>query len=388
MGIPVAYNLRNLAVRRMTTVVTVIGIALTVAVLLAALALINGLRIAFGSSGDPLNILLLRKGSNSELSSSLSKGVFQDLVFKQGIARSLSDDIPMASPEIITTVKLARADNSSGMDVTVRGLLPIGAELRSLKLREGRWFQAGRLEIVIGKFIAKRCRNAHTGGRLRFGKRDWEVVGIMDGGDSVVNSEIFGDINQISSNFNRPDLLNSILLRAADPTVVSALVNSLNDDQRLNVHAQTEKDYYDRQTVSGAPMQTLGLFVSVIMSVGSIFAAMNTMYAAVVRRAKEIGTLRVLGFSQRSIMTSFLIESQLLALLGGILGCLLVLPLNHITTGIGNFFTVTEIAFNFNVDPSVMLTGIIFSLIMGAVGGLFPARMAAKKEILTALRGI
>ena len=388
MGIPVAYNLRNLAVRRMTTVVTVIGIALTVAVLLAALALINGLRIAFGSSGDPLNILLLRKGSNSELSSSLSKGVFQDLVFKQGIARSLSDDIPMASPEIITTVKLARADNSSSMDVTVRGLLPIGAELRSLKLREGRWFQAGRLEIVIGKFIAKRCRNAHTGGRLRFGKRDWEVVGIMDGGDSVVNSEIFGDINQISSNFNRPDLLNSILLRAADPTVVSALVNSLNDDQRLNVHAQTEKDYYDRQTVSGAPMQTLGLFVSVIMSVGSIFAAMNTMYAAVVRRAKEIGTLRVLGFSQRSIMTSFLIESQLLALLGGILGCLLVLPLNHITTGIGNFFTVTEIAFNFNVDPSVMLTGIIFSLIMGAVGGLFPARMAAKKEILSALRGV
>jgi len=388
VGIPIAYNLRNLAVRRTTTIMTVFGIALTVSVFLSSLALIYGLRNAFQSSGNPLNILLLRKGSNSELSSSITKGVFQDLVFKRGIARSSNSDSPMVSPEIITTVKLPRADGPSGMDVTLRGLPPIGRELRRIELQEGRWFQAGRLEIVVGRFIAKRCRDARPGGHLHLGKSDWEVVGVMDGGKSVINSEIWGDLNQISFNFNRSDLLNSILLRAADSTIVPTLLDSLNDDRRLYVIAQTEKVYYDRQTVSGAPLLTLGLFVSIIMSVGSIFAAMNTMYAAVLRRTKEVGVLRVLGFSRGSILVSFLIESQLLALLGGTLACLLILPLNNITTGIGNFVTVSEVGFNFSAGPLVMLAGIMFSLFMGAIGGLFPARMAAKKEILTALRGI
>ncbi len=246
MTIPIAYNLRNLAVRRTTTIMTVSGIALTVAVLLAALALINGLRTAFQSSGNPVNILLLRKGSNSELSSTMPREVFQDMLFKSGIARVPGSDRPLASLEIITTINLPRTGTPTGMPVILRGLLPVGIGLRSLRLQEGRWFQTGQREIVVGKFIAKRCREAHLGGRLRFGKRDWDVVGVMDGGESVVNSEIFGDLNQVSSSCNRPDLLNSILLRAVGPTTVPALVNSLNDDQRLNVLAQTEKAYYDR----------------------------------------------------------------------------------------------------------------------------------------------
>jgi putative ABC transport system permease protein len=388
MAVPLAYNLRNLMVRRTTTVMTVIGIALTVAVLVAALALVNGLHAAFQSSGNPLNILLLRKGSNSELSSAMTRGVFEDMLFKPGIARPSGGDRPMASLEIITTINLPRAGSPTGMAVTLRGLLPVGIELRNLKLQEGRWFRAGQHETVVGKFIAKRYPVAHLGGHLRFGKRDWEVVGVMDGGQSVANSEIFGDLNQVSSSFNRFDSLSSILLRAADQEAVLALVNSLNDDQRLTVVAQTEKAYYDRQTTAGAPLEALGLFVATIMAVGSIFAAMNTMYAAVARRAKEIGTLRVLGFSRGSILTSFLVESLLLAMLGGIIGCMLTQPLNNITTGIGNFITVSEISFNFRVGPSVMLTGIIFALFIGVLGGLFPARMAAKKEILAALRGI
>jgi putative ABC transport system permease protein len=388
MAIPLAYNLRNLMVRRTTTVVTVIGIALTVAVLVAALALIKGLDTAFLSSGNPLNILLLRKGSNSELSSAMTRGVFEDVLFKPGIARLPGGDRPMVSLEIITTINLPRAGSPTGMAVTLRGLLPVGIELRNLQLQEGRWFEAGQHEIVVGKFIAKRYPAIHPGNHLRFGKRDWAVVGIMDGGQSVANSEIFGELNQISSSFNRVDHLSSILLRAADPEVVTGLVNSLSDDQRLNVVAQTEKAYYDRQTIAGAPLEALGLFVATIMAVGSIFAAMNTMYAAVARRTKEIGTLRVLGFSRSSILASFLVESLLLALCGGIIGCMLTQPLNNITTGIGNFITVSEISFNFRVGPSVMLAGILFALFMGVLGGFFPARMAAKKEILAALRGI
>jgi len=226
------------------------------------------------------------------------------------------------------------------------------------------------------------------GDKLRFGRGEWEVVGVMDGGQSAVNSEIFGDLNQISSDFNRADGLSSVLLRATDANTVPALINSLNDDRRLAVLAQTEKAYYESQTNSGALLQFLGVFIAIIMAVGSSFAAMNTMYAAVARRATEIGTLRVLGFSKSSIMLSFLMESLLLSGLGGLVGCLLVLPLNNITTGIGSFVTFSEIAFNFRVGPEIMLIGVTFALVMGAVGGLFPARMAARKEILVALREI
>jgi putative ABC transport system permease protein len=183
-------------------------------------------------------------------------------------------------------------------------------------------------------------------------------------------------------------VLSSALVRAEDANSVPALINAFNNDRRLNVDAQTERDYYDAQTVSAAPVQYLGVFVSLIMAIGSSFAAMNTMYAAVSRRAREIGTLRVLGFSRGSILVSFVAESLLLALLGGIIGCLLVLPLNGVTTGIGNFVTFSEIAFDFQISPRIMATGVIFALVMGALGGFFPALMASKKQILNALREI
>ena len=387
MAIPVSYNLRNLVVRKTTTVITALGIALTVAVLLAVLALVNGLKTAFQSSGDPLQILVMRKGATAELSSGVTREVFQDLKSMAGIARDGNE--PMASHEMVTVINLPSVDSPTGMNVTLRGILPVGIKMRDdLKLQDGRWFQAGQREIVVGKSIAKRYPGAHLGKKLRFGRGEWEVVGVMDGGQSSVNSEIFGDLNQISSDFNRADGLSSVLLRATDAATVPALINSLNDDRRLGVLAETEKSYYESQTNSGALLQYLGVFISIIMAVGSSFAAMNTMYAAVARRATEIGTLRVLGFSKNSIMLSFLMESLLLSGLGGLVGCLLVLPLNNITTGIGSFVTFSEIAFNFRVSPEIMLAGVIFALVMGAVGGLFPARLAARKEILVALREV
>ena len=387
MAIPVSYNLRNLIVRKTTTVMTALGITLTVAVLLSVLALVNGLQTAFESSGNPLQILVMRKGSNAELSSAITREVYQDLKSMPGIARQ--DNQPMSSLEMVTVINLPSVDSPEGMNVTLRGILPLGIKMRDgLKLQDGRWFQAGQREVVVGKSIARRYPGAHLGKKLRFGRGDWEVVGVMDGGQSSVNSEIFGDLNQTSSDFNRADGLSSILVRATDAATVPALINSLNDDRRLGVVAQTEQEYYDSQTSSGAILQYLGIFISVIMAVGSSFAAMNTMYAAVARRAREIGTLRVLGFSRSSILTSFLLESVLLSVLGGLLGCVLVLPLNNITTGIGSFVTFSEISFNFRVSPEIMAAGVAFALVMGALGGLFPARSAAKKEILTALRDI
>lgn len=387
MAIPASYNLRNLVVRKTTTIMTALGIALTVAVLLSVLALLAGLKSAFASTGDPRQILVMRKGATAELNSGMTRAVFQDLKFKQGIALD-GNRQPLASLEIVSVINLPSVDSPSGMNVTLRGLLPVGIQMRELKLQDGRWFQTGRREVVVGKNIAKRYPGAQLGKQIKFGKGLWDVVGVMDGGQSAVNSEIFGDLGQVSSDFDRQDGLSSTLLRATDTAAVPALINSLNDDQRLNVDAMTERSYYEAQTNSGAPLQYLGIFVSIIMAVGSSFAAMNTMYASVARRSKEIGTLRVLGFSKGSILLSFFLESLLLSLLGGLIGCILVLPLNGITTGIGSFVTFSEIAFNFRVTPQIMLTGILFGLFMGALGGLFPARMAARKEILTALREI
>lgn len=386
MAIPLAYNLRNLAVRKATTLMTALGIALTVAVLVAVLALIGGLRRAFESTGNPLHVLVLRKGSDSELVSNFTRAMYQDLKFKPGIARTRSGE-PMASLEMVTVINLPRLDSPEGMNVTLRGLLPVGIEMRGeLRLVAGRWFEPGKREIVVGKSIAARFPGAALGKELEFGRGRWTVVGILDAGRGVANSEIFADLNQLSADYNRSEVLSSALVRALDPVAAQALINDLSSDRRLNVTALTEREYYERQTVSGAPIQYIGTLVAIIMAVGSSFAAMNTMYAAVARRAREIGTLRVLGFSRFSILTSFLVESLLLSLLGGLLGYLLVLPLNGMTTGIGNFATFSEIAFDFRVGPSSLVFGLLFALAMGAAGGLFPAAMAARKEILTALR--
>lgn len=386
MAIPISYNLRNLIVRKTTTLMTALGIALTVAVLLAMMALIAGLRTTLSASGDPLQIVVMRKGSESELVSNFTRGQYQDLKFKPGIARHTTGE-PMASLEVLTVINLASEENPDGMNINVRGLSPIGLAMRQgVKISAGRWFEPGKREVVTGKSIAARYPDAGLGKRLTFGRGEWQVVGIMDAGESAANSEVFGDLNQVSSDLQRIDVLSSALVRATDSAAAAALLNSINDDQRLNMNAVAEKAYYAQQTQSAAPIEFLGVFVSIVMAVGSAFAAMNTMYAAVARRSREIGTLRVLGFSRASILFSFFVESVLLATLGGILGCLLVFPLNGVTTAIGSNFS--ELAFAFRVTPQIMVTGIVFAAALGAFGGLFPAVNASRREILTALRQV
>jgi putative ABC transport system permease protein len=387
MAIPLSYNIRNLVVRKTTTIMTAVGIALTVAVLLAVLALVAGLRSAFASTGDPLHVLVLRKGGNAELTSIVTQESFQVIKSFPGIAKG-PDGQPLASLEVISVINLPNVDSPNGMNVTLRGLPSTGIQLRHLKLLRGRWFTPGKREVVVGKNIAKRTPGAQFGKQLKFGKGYWTVVGILDGGQSAYNSEIWGDASQVASDFNRANTLSSALLEADNEVAVQSLIHALGDDRRLTVDAMTEKAYYEQQTISSAPVQYLGIFVSIIMAVGSCFAAMNTMYAAVGRRAKEVGTLRVLGFTKGSILLSFFLESLLLSIVGGAIGILIVLPLNNVTTGIGNFLTFSETAFNFRVTPAIMIEGVLFALIMGALGGFLPARQAANKEILTALRDV
>lgn len=388
MTLPISYNFRNLIVRKTTTVMTALGIALTVAVLLAIMALGNGLRTVLRATGNPLHVLILRKGSDTELVSNFTRGGYQDIKYKPGIARGKSGE-PLASLEMVTVINLVSVDAPDGINVTVRGLSPIGVDLRQdLKLTAGRWFGTGKREVVVGQPIAKRFPEARLGGKLHFGTGDWDIVGVMSAGQSATNSEIFADLNQLSSDFHRTEVLSSALVRATDPVAADALVKDLGSDQRLNVTALPEKDYYAKQTSSALPIEFLGMFVSIIMAVGSSFAAMNTMYAAVARRSPEIGTLRVLGYSRGSILLSFLTESVLLAALGGMIGCLLVLPLNGVTTGVGNFATFSETAFNFRVTPATMVAGVIFAVVLGAIGGLFPAVSAARKQIIAALREV
>lgn len=375
MALPLAYNLRNLVVRRTTTLLTASAIGLTVAVLLTSLALVEGLRSAFEATGHPLNILVTRKGSLSELTSVMNRASFQVMRVKPGVRQ--------ASLELVTGITLGQ------INITLRALTPDGPALReSVRIAEGRWFTPGQREIVVGKNIARRYPAAALGRELEFGRGRWTVVGILDGGRSAVNSEIFADLNQAAADYNRNDGLSSVLLRASDEAAAQALINDLTSDRRFNVTAQPERAYYAEQTKSALPIQALGLFVAAIMAIGSGFAAMNTMFTAVAWRGPEIGTLRFLGFSRHAILLSFLFESLLLSAAGGALGCLLVLPLNSVTTGIGSITTFSEIVFQLRVTPELMAWGFAFALVVGGVGGFFPARAAARKEILTALRGV
>jgi putative ABC transport system permease protein len=389
MPIPLSYNLRNLAVRKTTTAMTALGIALTVAVLCAVLSLVEGLRVALTASGNEMNLLLIRKGGSTELSSVVPRSDFLEVILNRpGIARDAADQ-PLASLELVSIVNLPSTEAPDGMNLNVRGLSPAGLAIREeTRLVRGRWFQEGRREVVVGSAVVSRYPAAQIGNKIHFGRGDWEITGVFDSAYPARNSEIWGDLYQVRSDLNRYDACSSVLLRAADPIALRALASEFLVEQRLQLDVMTEPEYFAKQTSSGDVIRYLGTFVAIIMAVGSCFAAMNTMYAAVARRSREIGTLRVLGFSKASILSSFILESVLLSLLGGVLGVLLVLPLNGLTTGVGSMSTFAETSFALRITPKVVFSGMTFALLMGVLGGFLPAFTAARKQILDALKQI
>lgn len=385
MKVPLSYNLRNLAVRKTTTVMTALGISLTVAVLLGISALVGGLRSSLAVTGHPLHLIVTRQAATSELVSVVPQEKFQVVKFLEGIEQL--DGEPMISHETITVVNLRlRSDLTQDANVNVRGVSPMGLKMRDMELASGRWFETGKREVIVGRGTHAAREGTSIGDKVEFGRGDWEVVGVFDAGKSAFNSEIWGDGNLITSDLGRGSSRSSVLLRAKDAVALTALKNRMEDDQRIQLEGRTEREYYEAQMSSAQPVELLGMIVAVIMAIGSSFAAMNTMYTAVARRTKEIGVLRMLGFSRGSILSSFLIESLLLSLLGGALGCLLVMPLNGFQGRIGNFVTFSETTFNFEVTTTIMASGIAFAALMGVLGGFLPARLAAKREILAAIR--
>jgi putative ABC transport system permease protein len=387
MAVPINYNLRNLIERKGTTLMTAIGIGLTVAVLVMAIALTTGLNSVFAASGDERQALVLRKGVDAELTSTVSSDTYQIVRLLPGIAKD-SDGAPMVSPEGLTVVNLPSVDSPEGMNVTVRGMLPIGLSMRTLKLTSGKAFEPGLRQVIVGDAIARRYPDARMGKQIRFGKGSWEVVGVFHAGDTAANSEIWTDLNQLRGDFEQQGGSNSLLVRLNSPKDLKAFADKIADDQRLGSSVMGEKEYYQRMTLSGAPLMVLGFSVAVIMAIGSAFAATNTMYAAVSRRSREIATLRALGFGRWAILRSFLLESICLALIGGVFGVLLSLPVNGLTTGVGSFVTFSEVAFNFKIGPLAILCGLIFAATIGAIGGFLPAWSASKKNIVLAMRDI
>lgn len=386
MAIPISYNVRNLRLRTGLTIMTALGIALTVTTAIFLMALLAGLARAFVTTGDPLNVLVLRKGSEAELSGGFDATNFPTLKNLPGIAKD-SHGEPLASGEWVVVIVLPRKDGTGEVNVTVRGMMPDGLELRpSVKLVEGHWFTPGQREVLVSQSIHKRFSQANVGDTMQFGKGPWKVVGIFDAGGSAYESEIWGDVNQMAADFDRQGGFSSAYLRATDPIAAAALKNRVSDDQRLKLDGMLEPDYYAKQTRSGTPIKIIGWVVAVIMAIGSSFAAMNTMYAAVAYRSREIATLRVIGFSRPSILTSFVFESVMLSLLGALVGIILMLPFNGMTTGTSNAVTFSEVVFSLRMTPGVIGAAIVFAVIMGLLGGTAPAWHAARQNILTALR--
>ena len=386
MALPLKYNLRNIIVRKGSTLATAFTIGLTVAVFLLVMALARGIDMTLSSSGEPLNMIVLREGSTAELNSSVTQENFKELIYLDGVARE--NEQPLAAGEIITLIYKARKGMSQGSNVTVRGVGPMSFKLRSgFKTVAGRLFQPGLTEAVVSKRIAERFQGLEIGDKFRIQTTDYTVVGLFDSAGKAFESEIWVDINSLASTTKRTEAFSSALLRVKDQNALSALTKRITDDPKLHLKATSERTFYEQQQgqASGA-LKALAVFITFIMAVGAGFAGMNTMYAAVARRTKEIGTLRVLGFGRVSILIAFLLESVSIALIGAAIGILLSLPLNFVSTGTSNWVTFSEIAFNFRVTPDLMIWGLTFGAVIGFVGSLFPSIRASRFRIVDALR--
>ncbi len=385
MGLPLKYNLRNLFVRKVSTTMTMLSIGLVVAVFVALMALSSGIDKTFTSSGDERNVLVVRKSSQVEGSSAVTKEEYQILRYLPGIDVGIGGQ-PIVSPEAIVLLNIPRKSQGGKTNVTVRGVGPPSFELRpQFRIVQGRLFRPGLREMIISRSLADRFENTEVGARMKFGKGMWTVVGHFDAGGTAPDSEMWADVNELASEFDRLGY-SSVLFRARDAKIQADLIRQIDADRRMQLEALSEREYYDKQTVAGVGIKALATIMTIFMGIGACFASANTMYAAVSNRTREIGTLRAIGFSQGSILLSFLIEAVLLAAVGGGIGCLLALPVNGWSTGSANFVTFSEVTYNFRITFPLIVAALAISGILGVLGGFFPARSAARQPIIEALR--
>jgi ABC-type antimicrobial peptide transport system permease subunit len=380
MRIPLIYNIRSLLRRPVSSAMTAAGVALVVAVFIAMLALANGFKMALVRTGSPDNVLVLRKGADAELASGISRDAADIIAALPQIATG-SDGRPLASPEVFVPMSL---DVPGGGDLLVvaRGVNAAAFEVRKgIRIVEGRRFAPGRDEVIIGESIAPRLAHSAVGDTIHFGGRGWLVAGHFASGGSAFESEIWGENEQLMPVL-RGQVFQVVAFKLRNGGDFDAVKKTLEDDRRLQVDAHRESDFYAAQSgILRVILNFLAVFITGIMAIGAVFGAVNTMYAAVASRTGEIAVLLTLGFRPRSILASFLKEATFLALVGGLLGCLVAVPINGIVTSTTNWSSFSMIAFSFLVTPRILLYGIIFSLVMGVLGGFFPARRAARREV-------
>jgi len=388
MRIPIIYNLRSLRQRPASTLATAFGMALVVAVFIAMMALSEGFRAALVSTGSAENVILLRKGAGAEMNSGISREGAAIVAGMPFVATN-TDGRPLISAETFVVVPLQRSGGKGLANVVVRGVGLLAFEVRSnIEIIEGRVFRPGSREIVVGETFAARFPNSGVGDAITFAGQEWAVVGRFSAGGSSFESEIWGEAEQFMPVF-RGEVFQVVTFRMGDPSSFDGIKEMLEGDARLYLDAFQELDFYEGQgTLLSQILSFIAVFIAGIMAVGAVFGAINTMFAAVASRAPEIGVLLCLGFKPRSVLSSFLLEAVLISVLGGLLGCLLVLPVNGMVTSTTNWNSFSELAFAFTITPRLLMYGMAFSVVMGLVGGFLPARRAAKQQIVDALRRV
>jgi putative ABC transport system permease protein len=386
--IPIQYNLRNLRVRWTTSTMTILGIGLVVWASVIAVGLVVGLMAGFGSSADPLTLLVLRKGANSETESFFTEETARVVAALPGIGTGPSGE-PLASPETVVITNTPRRGGGGSANLVVRGVTPSARELRpGFRIVDGRDFRPGVREAIASRRIAERFEAAGLGEALPLRHGSFEIVGIFDTDGGPSGSEVWADAGILAQDQSRAGSVSSLWLRAADEETLRALEARIDEDEQIALKPVREADYFKSQAEAAGAITAVGMMIALILTVGAMFAAANTMYSAVAARAREIGTLRALGFRRRSILASFVLESVILCLAGGAVGCLLALPVNGLSTGTASWFTFSEIAFSFQIDGPVLFVGLLLATFTGVLGGFFPAVRAVRLRVVDALRAI
>ena len=387
MALPLSYNIRNVRVRWQVTLLAVSGIALVVAAIAVLMSMSEGFQAALRSTGRTDNAMIVQRGSGSELTSGIGIEARNQIIVDQRIARG-ADGQPLASPEWVVVIGLPKKESLEPINVTLRAVTPRAFEVRGdIDVVQGRRFTPGLDEVIVGRKLLDRIEGLGIGKPVKYQRKQFQIVGIFEADGNAFESEIWGDFDVLGAVFQRGAGSNSLVVRMNDPADIPALDAWIKAQPNLQLQAVEERKYYEEQAGPLATiLRQLAGFVAFVMGIGAVFGAMNTMYAIVAARTREIGTLRALGFSRRAILAAFLIESVFLALIGGAVGCLLALPMNGYSTGTGQTQSFSELAFAFRITPDIMITCMVFAGLMGLIGGLLPAFRGARLPITSALR--
>jgi putative ABC transport system permease protein len=386
MAIPLKYNIGNLMSRKGSAVMTILGIGIVIAVMVAMMALYNGVQTALVSSGSKENLMVLREGAQTEATSWVTREKYQIVRSLSGIEKGPHG--PLVSPELIIIFKLPRYDNPTGSNVNVRGVTPNAMAIRPyIEIVEGRMFQTGTNEVIVSRRMQERFVNTNIGDTFKFGPAVWKVVGAFDAKGTSFDSEIWADLEYLGLVQKRPQY-SSLLLKPESGTAFQSIRDAIATDPRLKLLTKSEYKYYEEQTQGLLGIKILVTIVTFFMVLGATLGAMNTMFSAVASRGRELATMRALGFKRRHVLLSIVLEAMVVSGLAGIAGVLLALPVNGIATGTANFVTFSEVAFNFTISPAVALFAIGLAMVAGVIGGLLPAVSAARLPITRALREI